>query len=308
MSETIPILKQIRESAGMQMAVLFGSFVIFLILSTLIGGEIDSLSIGDKRNGALLASAVQGVLAFGIPAFLLARFASNKPENWLKINKPFSVKAIFGVLILYVLSMPALEWLIEWNQNLHLPQSLSSLEETLRSWEDTNSQTSNTLLQASGFGSVVIGVLVIGVLTGVVEELFFRGGVQGIFMRSKVGLQSSIWIAAFVFSFMHFQFFGFLPRLLMGAFFGYLLVWTNDLKVSMFAHIFNNSIVVVVAAVNGIDSLSTTSILPGSPFLPILSLASTSIFLWLFRGYFFKDNFKLSLPWQKKQLPPISGR
>ncbi|MDE7136319.1 MAG: CPBP family intramembrane metalloprotease, partial [Muribaculaceae bacterium] len=51
-------------------------------------------------------------------------------------------------------------------------------------------------------------------------------------------------------------FYGFVPRILMGAYFGYLIWWTGSLWVPVIAHAFNNSLVVVIqwiSARNGID-------------------------------------------------------
>lgn len=211
---------------------------------------------------------------------------------------------------MYIISLPAMEWLIEWNQNIHLPAQLHELEKLFRTWEEDNTAVTDMLLNARGLWAVVGGVLVIGVITGFSEELFFRGGLQGIISRTKIGNMQAIWIAAFIFSTMHFQFFGFIPRFLMGAFFGYLLVWTGDIKVSAFAHILNNSIVVVTAALS--ESLTAsepeTGLMPDVPFLPLISVILTAIFLYYFRGFFFKEHHKQTYPWQKSQLPPVTEK
>ena len=200
-----------------------------------------------------------------------------------------------------------MEWLINWNASISFPESLSSLEQLLRSWENSSAQVANTVLDVHNWFSILIGVLIIGVLTGFSEELFFRGGLQGLMVNSRVRPWLAIWIAALVFSFMHFQFFGFFPRLIMGAFFGYLLYWTGSLWNSMFAHILNNSVIVVVYGFVGEESLFS---MPGEGsnlnlILPILSLATTIIFFLLFRNFFFSSRYK-HFPWQKRPLPPIT--
>lgn len=308
MANPSPILKNIRESAGIQLAVLFGSFFILLLLTTIIGGLVLQIPGIEPRSATLIASAAQALLAFCIPAFLLARFSSNQPAKWLYLNNPPKLKAIAGVVIVYLISLPVMEWLIELNQNMHLPDSMASLEATLRSWEDNSEQITKTLLQANGFMPIMTGVLVIGVLTGFAEELFFRGGLQGIFSRGRIGQNGAVWVAAFLFSTMHFQFFGFLPRLLMGAFFGYLLVWTRSIWVPVFAHVLNNSIVVISESS---DLTKTRDVIDNGSFggftdhylVVTASLIATVLFFILFRGTIFKE-----VLWRKKQLPPALER
>ena len=312
MTQSNNIIKSIRESSGIRLAVLFGSFFIFLLLSSIISLVIDKLP-GDERTHTLISSTVQCVLGFCLPALLLAKFSTGKNRDslkWLHLSTPPTLKAIVGVVMIYIISMPAMEWLIEWNANLHLPESMASIETLFRKWESNAEESSKMLLETHGWLSVLAGVLVIGILTGFSEELFFRGGLQGIFVRGfKNDRGTAIWLAAFVFSTMHFQFFGFIPRLLMGAFFGYLLVWTRSLWVPVFAHALNNSIVVITAAVTGEVS---TSILDsqhsgidfGNSMVVIGSVLLTVIFLTIFKDIFFKSNHR----WQKSQLPPVTGK
>lgn len=313
MTKNNSLLKSVRESAGMRLAVLFGSFFILLLLSSILTSIINNLSIGSARDHVLISSAIQCILAFCIPAFLLAKFSSNKSLEWLKLTRPPKLKAIIGVLVIYFVSMPAMEWLIEWNANLHLPDSFASLEKILRNWEESSENTTKIILDAHGWAAMVIGILIIGFLTGFSEEVFFRGGLQGIFTRSSLGKGTSIWLVAIIFSVMHFQFFGFFPRLLMGAFFGYLLVWTKSLWIPIFAHILNNSAVVVTSSIFGYtaESFLTNEIVGtrlDSSLYVFGSVLLTFVTLFVFKETFFSVSKSSNKTWQKNQLPPVSGR
>lgn len=310
MAKSNPILKSVRNSAGMRLAVLFGSFFIFLLLSSFLSMVINGLP-GSPRTHLLLSSTVQCLLGFCVPAFLLARFSSNNYLKWLYLTKLPSLKAIVGVIIVYFISMPAMEWLIDWNARIHLPESLSSLEALFRRWEESGESSTKILLESNGWLSVLAGVLVVGVLTGFSEEMFFRGGLQGIFARSSIGKGTAVWMAALIFSAMHFQFFGFFPRLLMGVFFGYLLIWTGSIWVPVFAHVLNNSIVVLTAAFTGDVSASildqqNPAVYFGESVTVIGSVVLTALFFLMCRNYIFKSNRHSS--WQKSPLPPVSGR
>ena len=112
------------------------------------------------------------------------------------------------------------------------------------------------LLGETGIGDMLISVLLIGILTGVAEELFFRGGLQNILKAMFHNRHLAVWVTAFVFSAIHMQFFGFFPRLIMGVFFGYLVLWSGSLWLSIIAHSFNNSIVVLTMWLTKTNRLS----------------------------------------------------
>lgn len=300
-------MKSIRESAGFQLAVLFGSFFILLLLSGFITFTVSGSGTEDERTGLLIGAIAQNILAFCVPAFLLARFSSDSPTKWLGLTTAPGIKNLTGVLIVYVLSLPAMEWLIDWNANLHLPESMSSLETLLRGWEEQSETATKILLNSQGWLSMLWGVLVIGILTGFSEELFFRGGLEGILMRTSMGIGGAVWLAAFIFSFMHFQFFGFVPRLIMGVFFGYLLIWTRSIWVPVFAHALNNSVVVVAASIFGreVTLLDAESGSIGGMLLPLLSLILTACFFIFYRKIFFYSRQTI---WPRKAAQPLSEK
>ena len=110
-----------------------------------------------------------------------------------------------------------------------------------------------------------MNILIIGVLAGFGEELFFRGTFMRLMTTGRVNPHVAIWTVAVVFSAMHLQFFGFVPRTLLGAYFGYLLYWSRSLWVPIIIHASNNIIYVVwqwAYSVNGneqtpIDTIGT---------------------------------------------------
>jgi len=211
---------------------------------------------------------------------------------FLGISESIGVRPFIGIVIVYILALPAMNQLIIWNENISFPEWASGMEATLRSWEKTNGDVAAVALSASGFMEMIAGVAVIGILTGFSEELFFRGAMQNIFRDSGVGRGTAVWITAIIFSAVHFQFFGFFPRLLMGVFFGYLIMWTGSLWPSVFAHALNNSIVVVSTWICGdsssgmIENFGTTT--DGAfPWVAVFSLVATVIFFIQLRDFFF---------------------
>ena len=91
----------------------------------------------------------------------------------------------------------------------------------------------------------MLGLVVIAIIPAIGEELVFRGIVQNELLRWTKNAHISIWLAAIVFSTVHLQFYGFLPRVVLGAMFGYLYHWSGNLWLAMFAHFVNNAVQVV---------------------------------------------------------------
>ena len=293
MSDTNTFVTNLKKSTGLRLLVLFGSFVLLLVATSVISEIIKNSTFFTTRQGLLAASALQCIFAFCIPAWLAARYASVAPMKWLGMAKVPTFKSLIGVIIVYILALPAMNCLIEWNASLHLPASLSSIEQTLRGWEEANANVSRQLLDANGIMEVISGILVVGILAGLSEEMFFRGALQRIFADSGMGITFAIWGAAFIFSTFHFQFFGFFPRWIMGVFFGYLLVWTGSLWVAVFAHVLNNSIVVVseaFASQTGFMESIGTGVGSFPVIMPLSSAIITIVFLLWFGPFFFKSN------------------
>ena len=116
-----------------------------------------------------------------------------------------------------------------------------------------------------------------GLLTGLGEEMFFRGALQRICCDGMRRRHLAVWTAAFVFSTLHFQFFGFVPRLVLGAFFGYAYLWSGSLWVPVIGHALNNSAVVAFMWMgnNSIDAAAMDEAGSQSAVVAIVSAAVT---------------------------------
>jgi membrane protease YdiL (CAAX protease family) len=105
-------------------------------------------------------------------------------------------------------------------------------------------------LQADTIGQLILNIGLMALLPAFAEELTFRGTLQQILKGEGVRVtgyrtHAAIWITAFVFSAIHMQFYGFIPRMLMGALFGYMLVWTGSLWIPVTMHFTNNALAVI---------------------------------------------------------------
>lgn len=262
-----PQIKQ--NSSTLALVLLFALFIFFLILIPIFGSLLGKV-ISSPQAAIRITMVIQDVFVFIFPAIIVAMVSSRLPARLLGIEtKPDAIHILLAIAAMIV-SVPAMNLIISWNESLHLPESLSAIEQAMRQLEDNAKNATDLLMQGASVWSMLVSVLIVGVLAGFSEEIFFRGAFQRILQAGKVNGHAAVWTVAIIFSLFHFQMFGFVPRMLLGAFFGYLLWWTNSLWVPIIAHAFNNSIVVYttwrvannpdspLAALNDTNMWSTT--------------------------------------------------
>ncbi len=154
---------------------------------------------------------------------------------------------LWGMVLLLVLAfMPFNSLIVEWNAGMSLPDTLGGLEAWMREKEDQLTGVTTFLTQFDTIGQFWIALLVIGVLPAIGEEVLFRGVLQRKLMESWTNPHLAIWVTAALFSAIHVQFYGFFPRMLLGALFGYLYFWSGSLWVAIFAHFVNNGFMVLM--------------------------------------------------------------
>ncbi|MDE5921710.1 MAG: CPBP family intramembrane metalloprotease, partial [Paramuribaculum sp.] len=161
------------------------------------------------------------------------------------------------------------------------------LEELMRNAEANAMAVTQQLIGPDSIGSIVMSILIIGLLAGFSEEIFFRGGLQRLLSTAGMNIHVAVWLTAFIFSAVHMQFYGFVPRMLLGAMFGYMAVWSGSLWIAVIAHVTNNSLVVIAQAVadsGGADiNRMATDSTPLSMTLAAISLIATVGIMYLFR-------------------------
>lgn len=152
---------------------------------------------------------------------------------------------VLVTVVLVVIFMAVNSVFIEWNSEFDFPDFANGFENWAREREDTAAELTRFLTNFSSQGELFFALIIIAVLPAIGEEIVFRGLIQNEVYRATSNIHVSIWFAAFLFSAIHFQFFGFVPRLLLGALFGYLYYWSGNLTLAILAHFVNNAVSVV---------------------------------------------------------------
>ena len=221
---------------------------------------------------------IQDVMVFMVPAIAAMAICYRNPLRLMGLRQAPPWQALVLVMLVILLSLPAMNWVVEWNKGLHLPAGLAGLEQELRQLEDQAGDTVQMLLGGADVGTLVLNLFIMAVMAGVSEECFFRGAMLGMLAAGRRNVHLAVWVVAIVFSAFHFQFSGFVPRMLIGAWFGYLFVRTQSLWVPIFAHAINNSLVVVagwLAARGVLDDGQLDQLgVPQAGEMPWLALAS----------------------------------
>jgi hypothetical protein len=159
------------------------------------------------------------------------------------IALPSNILTTLLITVLMVFSFMIVNTVfIEWNTNIKLPEYFSGIEQWATDLEDSMADLTKFLTNFESTGYFILAMIVIAVIPGIGEEVLFRGFLQNIFRKMIRNDHVAIWLTAILFSAIHFQFYGFIPRMLLGALFGYLYLWTGNLLIPITAHFLNNGI------------------------------------------------------------------
>lgn len=177
-----------------------------------------------------------------IPSLLLKRQGISVTGFF---RRPFYLQA-FVLVVVIVLSFIIVDSVIAvWNQNIQFPEWMASFERWARATEDQLAKFSEFVTRFDSFDAMILGLVVIAVLPAIGEEIVFRGMIQRDLFRATNNIHVAIWTSAIIFSAFHLQFFGFVPRMLLGALFGYFYYWSDSLLIPILAHLVNNGLIVI---------------------------------------------------------------
>lgn len=277
-------------------------FIGFMVIGPLIGfliamGIYEGDLLSDLTKNTFGQDAfvplmiVQGATSFiglVLLPMLYVRYSENKPIYPFfkkEHNLPLTVILICSLVICFIITISPVA---EWNMTFEFPESLKSFGNWAREQENKLAEMTKFMTKFESFGTFLLGLFVIAVLAGIGEEFVFRGLIQNELWRSSGNIHAAIWVSAILFSAFHLQFFGFLPRVLLGALFGYLYYWSGNLWVPIIGHFFNNGFLLTMVymqqtGVSSIDMEDETS----APLYAV-AVCAVAVFALL---YFFKRQY-----------------
>lgn len=217
--------------------ILFGALINLLVMQMLGLDTGSKLSAGQLRVSLLILHTS----SFLLPALLFCwLYFREQTFRFLQVRLSIPlVWTLLSLLMLFLLT-PVIQYSYELNQQIPLPSWMTNME------SDANA-TLRQLLKMDDIGVLLANLFLIAVLPALGEELLFRGIVQQYGYKLLKRPELSVWFTAFLFSAIHFQFEGFIPRFLLGLFLGYLFYWTNNLLLPILLHFVNNAGMILVA-------------------------------------------------------------
>ena len=190
---------------------------------------------------------IQSISIFILPALLAGFFYGGNSGYYLGMNKTSGGRIFFATLLIMFVSIPMITWATSLNEMMKLPDFLKGIEDWMKETEDQAAGLTESFLNVDSAGGLLVNLLIIAIIPSIGEELFFRGLLQRLFSEWFRNVHIAIFFTAFLFAAIHLQFYGFLPRMLLGILFGYLFVWTGSIWIPVFAHFLNNGSAVILS-------------------------------------------------------------
>lgn len=277
------------------LAFVFVSVFLFAILSMVASVflfKIDVFALGTLStytqpnviNALKFMQFWQAIGLFIVPPIAWAYLVSTKKMELLGLNKKPNLIYIAIMMVLVIIGQPLINFFAELNQNLVLPDFMNGIEQWMKESEEQAAIITKVFLKMNGTFDLIINLLIIALLPAIGEELLFRGALQPLLLKTTKNKHVAIWLGAILFSAMHMQFYGFVPRMLLGAAFGYIYFWSGNLWLPILGHFINNGSAVVLAYFIGIEKLdnSAENIGGNSVLMVLISVLFVSAIMWLF--------------------------
>ena len=274
--------ENLKQSTGMRIFL----YLVILLFSTLIGIVLAAIFF-TSDTGIKIGQGINSIFMFIVPPIVYyyitckehrmqeLGFRSLTPPWWL---------ILIGVALMFV-CIPVTTQLTTWNENLSFGKNLTWLEDWIKSLEETAKAATEKMLNVDTIGGLLLNMVVVALIPAVGEEMTFRGVLQQSLTR-KMNPHVAIILSAAIFSFIHFQFYGFLPRMFLGVLLGYMFYVSGSLWTSIAMHFVNNGSAVLLYYLNNKGVINVDVDHFGAMSLSVTALSAVAvvgIIVWSWR-------------------------
>ena len=275
-----PIIKKTTKFE--RLFILLALIIIGLILGTVTGWAYVLITKSNPQdlNALRFMQISSQLFTFVFPPIAYAFLVKENPVNALGLKKSKTLWILIGIAMIFAI-MPFNSILAEWNANLTLPESMSKIESLMKQMQEAATEIIEKFVSVDTIGGLILNLFMIAGLAALGEELLFRSIIQTSLIKICKNAHIGILIASAIFSFIHFEFYGFFPRLILGMLLGYMFYFSGSIWISMLMHFLNNGTVVFIYFLNnkGITNIDVDTF--GQTSIPVL-IVSIVVMIVLF--------------------------
>lgn len=276
-----PIIK--KTSRLERIFILAALVVIGLIVGSVIGLLYAIISGNDimSLNSLRFMQISSQIFTFVLPPILYAMLVKERPFKSLGFSKSTILWLILGVAMMYTI-LPLNSIFTEWNANIKFPESLASFEKLMQDLQENATEIMMRFINVDTIGGLILNLFMIAGLAALGEELLFRSVIQTSLIRICKNAHIGIFIASAIFSLFHMEFYGLLPRLVLGLLMGYMYYYSRSIWIPMAMHFANNGTIVFLYYLNNIGAINidVESFGETNIFVLILSIIAMVALFW----------------------------
>jgi hypothetical protein len=274
--------ENLKQSTGMRIFL----YLVILLFSTLIGIVLAAIFFTND-TGIKIGQGINSIFMFIVPPivyyYITCKEHRMQELGFRSLTPPWWLMLI-GVALMFV-CIPVTTQLTTWNENLSFGKNLTWLEDWIKSLEETAKAATEKMLNVDTIGGLLLNMVVVALIPAVGEEMTFRGVLQQSLTR-KMNPHVAIILSAAIFSFIHFQFYGFLPRMFLGVLLGYMFYVSGSLWTSIAMHFVNNGSAVLLYYLNNKGVINVDVDHFGAMSLSVTALSAVAvvgIIVWSWR-------------------------
>ena len=207
--------------------------------------ELSNLADKDSIRTVKMLNFFFHLGTFILPSILFAKLGAFEPSDYLLTKKRPQLTPLLIILALFFAIIIFNDWLASINAKLDLSFISKELQEEIY-YNQVVQDKSIYAYIGTTWRSFALNIFLLAIIPAIGEEFVFRGVLQNLIAKASQKIHLSVWLTAFLFAFIHFQFMDFLPRFFLGAAFGYVVILTGKIWYSMILHFLNNALAIFI--------------------------------------------------------------
>ncbi len=244
---------------GAIIGTLFGLVLLYFSGLAVLGTPLDYFS--DHGSGLQIARIMQLSSQIGFfifPPLAFAWLVDGFPLRFLGFRKANHAQFYLVAIALMFVSLPLVDFLSEINQSVQFPEALSGFENWIKEKESQAEALTKLFLGVSSLSDLLFNLFMMALVTAIGEELVFRSALQSLLAKLSGRQWVALLLSSLIFSLAHMQFYGLLPRFVLGLFLGYFYFLSGSIWVPITMHFVNNASAVVAFHLHYNDFTSTS--------------------------------------------------